>query len=84
MFKAAGHGWFFTVTFRIVPRLPARNWGAQMKVWTCVTGVVEIWICSGTYCTILHLKYQVGLGELSGAIMKQREKKPTYVVAVIN
>lgn len=76
-----GMGSFLQAPLEVVPWLPARNCGARMKVWTCVTAVVELWKEPGvsffsTYCSILHLKYQVGLGELSGAITKWREKKP--------
>lgn len=77
--RLLGMSGFLQSPLEVVPWLPARNCGAQMKVWTCVTVVVELWMepgvsCFSTYCAILHLKYQVGLGELSGAIMKRKKK----------
>lgn len=77
--RLLGMGVFLQSPLEVVPWLPARNCGAQLKVWTCVTAVVEVWMkpglsCFSTYCTLLHLKYQVGLGELSGAITKRRKK----------
>lgn len=79
MFKTAGHGCFFTVTFRSCALTSCQKlWGTAESLDLCHSsggGVDEAWALLFQHLlTLLHLKYQVGLGELSGAITKRRKK----------
>lgn len=77
MFKTAGHEWLFTVTFRSCALTSCQElWGTDESLDLCHSsgGALDGASCFSTYCAILHLKYQVGLGELSGAIMKRKKK----------
>lgn len=47
-------GGFFQSPLEAVPWFPARNCGAQMKVWTCVTVVVENWMDLDLFWHLLY------------------------------